>query len=85
MRLPLVGHGRYRLDSRVGSEAGDPMLGRQDGQRRPLAAADVHGQRAARMEAAAVRRVGEVGRRSFQRLLRAEVADPGRLAMRCAV
>ena len=42
--------------------------------------ADIHRDRAARMEAAARRRIGKVGRRAFQPLARFGVADPGQAA-----
>ena len=70
--------------ARARGEAGDAMAGRERRQRRPLAAADVHGQRAARMEAAARRRRGKVGRRAAEAPSSAPTSPiRGRLWIRC--
>ena len=60
---------------RLHGEAGDAMRSARRLHGRHLAPADVHRQRAARMEAAAGRRVGQVGRRAGQAGLRRRVAD----------
>ena len=59
----------------AGGKAGDAVAGRQHRQRRVLATADVHGERAARVEAAAGRRAREAGRRPGQRLARPDITD----------